>query len=86
MTASPGMAPLPCSHSWLTVLVLFAWDALGGCPQRHAALPSYDFDWSRTGLSSAMSLGNLDSLFVHPRVFLPPRHGPWALYEMGRGC
>ena len=26
------------------------------------------------------------TLFVYPRTFLPPRHGPWALYEVGRGC
>ena len=24
--------------------------------------------------------------FVHPWTFLPPRHGPWALYEVGQGC
>ena len=24
-------------------------------------------------------------LFVRPWTFLPPRHGPWAQYEMGRG-
>ena len=26
------------------------------------------------------------TLFVHPQVLLPPRHGSWALYEVGRGC
>ena len=31
-------------------------------PYSHAALLSYDFGWPRTGLSSAMSLGNWDSL------------------------
>ena len=24
-------------------------------------------------------------LFVRPRTFLPPRHGPWAEYEIGQG-
>ena len=62
VTTSPGIASPPCSHGWPTVLVLFAWDALGGCLYGHAALPSYDFGWPRTGLSSAMSLDNLDPL------------------------
>ena len=31
VTASPGIAPPPCSHGWPTVLVLFVWDARGGC-------------------------------------------------------
>ena len=26
------------------------------------------------------------TFFVRPRTFLPPRRGPWAWYEMGRGC
>ena len=26
------------------------------------------------------------TFFVHPRTFLPPRHGPRAWYEMGQGC
>ena len=45
VTTSPGIASPPCSHGWPTVLVLFAWDALGGCLYGHAALPSYDFGW-----------------------------------------
>ena len=31
MTTSPRIALPPCSHGWPTVLVLFSWDALGGC-------------------------------------------------------
>ena len=31
VTASPGIAPPPCSHGWSTMLALFAWDARGGC-------------------------------------------------------
>ena len=31
VTASPEIAPPPCFHGWPTVLVLFAWDAWGGC-------------------------------------------------------
>ena len=45
VTASPGVAPLPCFHGWPTVA---------------------------TG-----------ALFVNPRVLLSPRHGLWALYEVG---
>ena len=26
------------------------------------------------------------TLFIHPQAFLPPRHGSWALYEVGQGC
>ena len=31
VTASPRVAPPPCSHGWPTMLVIFAWDARGGC-------------------------------------------------------
>ena len=26
------------------------------------------------------------TFFIRPRTFLPPRHGPWAWYEMSWGC
>ena len=31
VTASPGIAPPPCSYGWPTMLILFAWDARRGC-------------------------------------------------------
>ena len=31
VTASPRIAPPPCPYDWLTMLVLYAYDAQEGC-------------------------------------------------------
>ena len=85
VTASPGIAPPPCSHGWPTVLVLFlgmSWEAVfkGMPPLLLTILVGQGQDCSRQYLLAVWTL------FVHPRALLPPRHGPWALYEVGRGC
>ena len=86
VTTSPGIAPPPCSHGWPTVLVLFflgmPWEAVfkGMLPFLLMISVGRGQDCPRRYLLAVWTL------FVHLRVFLPPRHGPWALYEVGRGC
>ena len=85
VTASPRIAPSPRPHSWPTVLVL-----LFGTPRRtvfegmplspSVALVCRGQDCPRRCLPVAWTF------LVHPRMFLLPRRGPWAWYEVGRGC
>ena len=83
---SPRIAPPPCSHGWPTVLVLF----LFGAP-REAVFKGVPLFPSVTLVCQGQDcprqhLLTVWTFFVRPRTFLPPRRGPWAWYEMGRGC
>ena len=84
VTASPGITLPPRPHSWPIVLVL-----LFGTPGRTVfegvpLSPSMTFVCRGQGCPQQYMLA-VWILFVLPQTFLPPRHGPWARYEMGRG-
>ena len=77
VTASPGIAPPPCSHSWPTVLVL-----LFGMPGE-AVFKGVPLSPSVTLVRRGQGcpwrhLLAAWTFFVHPQTFLPPRRGPWA--------
>ena len=57
----------------------FLWDARGDCLWRRGAFPFLDFSLPRTTHILAVWVP-----FVRPWAFLPPWHGPWAWYKMGR--
>ena len=43
--------------------------------------------WSRFGQNCPRQRSlTIWTFFVHPRTFFPPRHEPWAWYEMDRDC
>ena len=83
MTASPGIAPPPCSHGWPTVLVFFLlgmpWEAI------FKGIPPFLLTIGRGQDCPQRCLLATWTPFVHPRAFLPPRHEPWTLCEVGRG-
>ena len=84
VTASPRIAPPPRPHSWLTVLVLL-FGTLGRTVFEGVPLsPSVTLVCQGQGCSRQYILA-VWILFVLLQTFLPPRHGPWARYEMGRG-
>ena len=84
MTASPGIAFLPYSHGWPTALGtsfgMLEETASGGM----ALSPSVILVCRGQGHPRQYIL-TVWILFVHPRTFLPPRHGSWVRYEMGQG-
>ena len=85
VTASHGIDSPPWFHGWPTVLVLFAWDAQGGCLQGRAAFSSVTS--VRRGQDCPQQrLLAVWTFFIRPQTFLPPRRGTWAWYEMGWSC
>ena len=77
VTAPPGIAPPPRSHSWPTVLV-FLFGMLG-----EAAFESVPLSPSVTSIRRGQGCPQQCLLaawtfFVHPRIFLLPQRGPWA--------
>ena len=84
MTAYPRIALPLFTHGCLIALVLSLrtlWETtLGGVllsPSMILVCREQDCPRQR--------LLTVRTFFVHPRTFLPPRHGSWAWYEMGRG-
>ena len=85
MTASLGIAPPPRPHSWPTVLV-FLFGTSG-----EAVFEGMPFSPSVTSVHWGQGCPRQCLLaawtfFVHLQTFLFPRRGPWAWYEMSRGC
>ena len=82
--ASPEITPPPYPHSWPTVLVY-----LFGKPER-AVCEDVPLSPSVTLVGRGQDCPRRCppvawTFLTHPRTFLP-RRGPWAWYEMGRGC
>ena len=85
MTAYPGIALPLYSHGRLIALVLSLgtlWEiALGGVLLSPSViLVCWEQDCPRQRHLAVWTF------FVRPWTFLPLQRGPWAWYEMGRGC
>ena len=85
MTTYLGIALPLYSHGWLIALVLSfgtLWEiAFGGVPLFCPMISvCREQDCPRQRVLTVWTF------FIRPRTFLPPRRGPWAWYEMGRGC
>ena len=77
VTASPGIAPLPCPYSWLTVLVLLFGTSGEAVFEGVPLSPSVTLvcrgqDCPQRCLLAAWTF------LVHSRTFLLPWRGPWA--------
>ena len=83
VAASPGITFLPWSYDWPTTLGtsfgMLKETASGGV----ALSPSMILVCRGQGRPRQYILA-IWILFVRPQTFLPPRHEPWARYEMGR--
>ena len=81
--ASPRIAPPPYSYSWPIGLGT-SFGMLGGTAFGDVALsPSLILVcWGQGHPQQYILVVWVP--FVRPRAFLPPRHRPWAWYEMGR--
>ena len=84
VTVSPGIAFLPYSYGWPTALGtsfgMLEKTAFGG-----VALSPYVILVCREQGRPRQYILAVWILFIRPRTFLPPQHGSWARYEMGRG-
>ena len=85
MTAYPGIVPPLYSHDCLIALVLslgMLWETvLGGMPLSPSMIlvcRGQDCPWQRPLA--------VWTFFIRHQTYLPPRCGPWAWHEMGRGC
>ena len=77
VTASPGIAFLPCSYGW-PIKLETSFGMLEGTASSDVALsPSVILVCRGQGHPRQYILA-VWIPFVHPRTFLPPRHGPWA--------
>ena len=83
VTASPRIAPPPCSYGWPIGLGT-SFGMLEGTASGDMALSLSLILVCRGQGRPRQYILAVWVPFVRPRVFLPPRHGPWAWYEMGR--
>ena len=84
VTASLGIASLPCFYGWPTALGI-SFGMIEETASGSVALSPYMILLSQGQGSPRQYILAVWILFIHSRTFLPPRHGPWARYEMGRG-
>ena len=77
VTASPRIAPLPCSYGYPTVLVLL-FGTTGRAVLKGVLLsPSVTLvGWGQDGLRRCLLAAW--TFLTHPRTFLLSRRGPWA--------
>ena len=83
MTTSPGIAFLPCSYSWPTGLGT-SFGMLKGTTSSGVTLSPSVILVCRGQSCPRQYILVVWIPFVRPQAFLPPRHGPWAWYEMSR--
>ena len=81
MTASPGIAFLPCSYGWPIGLGT-SFGMLEGIAFGDVALSPFVILVYREQGRPQQYIVAVWIPFVHPWIFFPSRHGPWAWYEM----
>ena len=83
VTASPRIAPPPCSNGWPIGLGT-SFGMLEGTASGDVALSLSLILVCREQGRPRQYILTVWVPFIRPQVFLPPRHGPWAWYEMSR--